>query len=98
MDPMALDYSGAMRNLCVVLLLALAACSKVSQENFAKLQDGMSEQEVAAILGSPTESQSVSVLGVSGTVSRWVSGDAVITVRFVGGKAALKSFDKPAPK
>ena len=95
---MALDYSGAMRNLCLALLLALAACSKISQENFAKLQDGMSEQEVTAILGSPTESQSASVLGVSGTVSRWASGDAVITVRFVGGKAALKSFDKPAKK
>ena len=89
-----------MRNLCLAVVFAftLAACSKVTQENFGKLQDGMTEQEVTAILGAPTESQSMSVLGVSGTVSRWVSRDAVITVRFVGGKAALKSFDKPAQK
>jgi hypothetical protein len=77
-------------------LLLLVACSKVTQENFSKIQDGMSEQEVAALLGAPTESNSVNVLGVSGTSSRWVSGDAVISVRFVNGKVALKSFDKPA--
>jgi hypothetical protein len=40
----------------------------------------------------------VQVLGVSGTASRWVSGDAAITIRFVNGKVALKSFDKPAAK
>ena len=83
-----------MRALMIVALLLLVACSKVTQENFAKVQDGMSEEQVRAVLGTPTDSSSVSVLGVSGTVSRWVSGDAVITVRFVNGKAALKAFDK----
>jgi len=47
------------------------------------------------LLGAPTESNSVNVLGVSGTSSRWVGRDAVINVRFVNGKVALKSFDKP---
>ena len=79
-------------------LLFLAACSKVTQENFAKVQNGMTEQEVIAILGNPTESTSRDVLGITGTSSRWASGDAEITIRFVGGKVALKSFDKPAPK
>jgi protein involved in sex pheromone biosynthesis len=78
--------------------LLLAACSKVTQDNFAKIRDEMSEQEVHAILGSPTESSSTTVLGISGTTSRWVSSDAEITIRFLGGKVALKSFDKPAPK
>jgi hypothetical protein len=84
------------RLLALAMALLIAACSKVTQENFAKIQDGMSEQEVTAILGKPTESNSMSVLGVSGTSSRWVTGDAVISVRFVGGKVALKSFDKAA--
>ena len=75
--------------------VALAACSKVTQENFAKIQEGMSEQEVIALLGAPSESSSINVLGVSGTSSRWVSGDAEINVRFVNGRVALKSFDKP---
>ena len=87
------------RLLCMLFLAAaLAACSKVTQENFAKVQDGMTEAEVVALLGSPTESSSVQVLGVSGTASKWVSGDATITIRFVNGKVALKSFDKPAVK
>ena len=81
--------------LALLVALAIAACSKVTQENFAKIQEGMSEQEVISLLGEPTESNSVNVLGVSGTASRWQSGDAVINVRFVNGKVALKRFDKP---
>lgn len=88
----------AARLAAVALLALLVGCSKVKQENFAKVQTGMTEQEVAAILGSPTESTSRDVLGVTGTTSRWVSGDAAITIRFVGGKVATKSFDKPGPK
>jgi hypothetical protein len=83
---------------CALLALLVAACSKVTQENFAKVQDGMSEAEVTALLGPPTESQSVQALGVSGTSSRWVSGDAQITIRFLGGKVAVKSFDKTGVK
>lgn len=80
-------------------MLLVAACSKVTQENFNKVQDGMSEQEVAAILGSPAQSSSASVLGISGTTSTWNSAEATITIRFVNGKVALKSYDKPgAPK
>jgi hypothetical protein len=50
------------------------------------------------LLGNPTESNSINVLGVSGTASRWVERDAVITVSFVNGKVALKTFDRPAQK
>jgi hypothetical protein len=83
-----------MRIAVFAAALLIAACSKVTQENFAKIQDGMTEQEVTALLGSPTESNSVNVLGVSGTASRWVSGDTVVTVSFVNGKVALKTLDK----
>lgn len=86
------------RALVLAAALLLAACSKVTQENFNKVQDGMSEQDVVALLGSPTSSSSVQVVGVSGTSSKWESGDAVITVRFVNGKVALKSYDKPGAK
>ncbi len=82
----------------LILVFLLAACSKVSEENYRKVEEGMTEEQVVAILGKPTESSSVSVLGIGGTVSRWESGDAVITVRFVNGKVGLKSYDKPAAK
>lgn len=84
--------------LVLATALFLFACSKISQENFDRIQNGMAEAEVLTLLGSPTESRSLNVLGVSGTVSRWVDKDAVITVRFVNGKMALKAFDKPAGK
>jgi hypothetical protein len=87
-----------LRALAFAAVLLLAACTKITQENFAKIQDGMSEQEVTAILGSPTESSSGSILGISGTSSKWTGGDAVITIRFVNGKVALRSFDKPGNK
>jgi uncharacterized protein YcfL len=84
--------------LALLAALLVVACSKVNQENFLKVQEGMSEEEVISLLGRPTESNSVNVLGVSGTASRWVAGDTVITVRFVNGKVAFKSFDKAGDK
>lgn len=84
--------------LLAAAVLLLAACTKVTQENFAKIREGMTEQEVNAILGSPTESSTKTVLGISGTSSKWVSGDTAITIRFVNGKVAVSSFDKAPPK
>lgn len=84
--------------IALFVALVVVACSKVNQENFLKIQEGMSEEEVISLLGRATESNSVNVLGVSGTASRWVAGDTVITVRFVNGKVAFKSFDKPGDK
>lgn len=86
------------RAFAFAALLLLAACSKVTQENFARIQDGMTEQEVTAILGSPAQSSSGSILGISGTTSTWTGSDTEITVRFVNGKVALKTFDKVARK
>jgi hypothetical protein len=83
------------RLVALILTVAIAACSRISEENFAKVQEGMSEQDVMKILGKPSETNSVNILGVSGTMARWVGRDAVITVRFVNDKVALKSFDRP---
>jgi hypothetical protein len=81
-----------LRALTLIALLLLAACSKITQENFAKVQDGMSEPEVRTLLGPPTSSSSVDVLGISGTHSLWEGSGAVISVRFVNGKVATKSY------
>lgn len=84
------------RMLILALALAAGACSKVSEENFARVQVGMSEQEVAAILGSPTQSDSVNILGVSGAAWKWKSGNAAASVHFVNGKVASKIWEKPS--
>lgn len=84
------------RLVAITVALALVACSKLTEENFARVQDGMTEQEVIAILGKPTESQGVNVLGVSGGAWRWSDRNAVVAVHFVNGKVALKTWGKPA--
>jgi hypothetical protein len=84
--------------LAFAAVLLIAACSKVTQENFAKVQDGMAEQEVLALLGPPTYSSSVEILGISGTHLRWDARDAAISIRFVNGKVATKSYHKPDAK
>ena len=87
-----------MKAVRLLLVLLLAACSRVTADNFDKVQEGMSEAEVRALLGAPTESNSVTVLGMSGTASRWRGRDAEIVVRFINGKVALKTSRRPNKK
>jgi hypothetical protein len=68
--------------------------SKISQENFEKIQTGMTLAQVQAILGEATESSSLDVAGVSGTVSKWKAGDITISIQFVNGKVVAKQFFK----
>ena len=59
-----------------VLLLALAACSKVTVENYDKLRTGQSYGEVQQLLGKPSECV-------------WRNGKASVNVSFVGGQVIL---------
>ena len=50
--------------LALAAALFLGACgSKVSLENFERIQTGMTQKEVVAILGEPTETSVVSIAG-----------------------------------
>jgi len=82
----------------LALSLALAGCgSKINEENFARIEDGMTEQQVMDLLGTPTETSSMGALGVSGSAAVWTDGAARISVQFVNGKVRLKQFDRPKP-
>ena len=82
--------------LGMVICMSLVSCSgsKISQENFEKIQTGMAMAQVQAILGEPTESSSVDVAVFSGTVSKWKAGDVTITIQFVNGKVVAKQLSK----
>ncbi len=89
------------RRLCilsVVLAFAFitAGCGvdKVNKTNFDKIKTGMTEAEVQAILGPPTESSGVDVAVFAGTTSIWKEGDTVISIQFVNGKVIAKQFSK----
>lgn len=83
----------------LLLLFALAACaSKVNESNYGKIEIDMTEEQVKNLLGTPTESSSMNVAGLSGTSSKWVSKEGTINVQFLNGKVKAKAFSKPSGK
>ena len=76
--------------LCSILLLGCG--SKVSQENFDKIQTGMTQAEVTSILGNPTESNSIAFGPIGGTTSTWKENNGTITIQFVNEKVIAKVF------
>jgi len=81
--------------LALCLGLALSACeSRVTQENFQKITNGMPEAEVTKILGKPTDVASMSLGPFSGTTSTWKGKEGTVAIQFVNGKVALKTFTK----
>ena len=79
----------------VLVALTLVGCgSRINQDNFEKVQTGMTMAQVKVILGNPTESSSVDVAVFSGTVSKWQAGDLTITIQFVNSKVVAKQLSK----
>ncbi len=65
------------------------------QKAYDQIKVNMTLKEVIHILGEPTESQGVSLGGVSGTSATWKDKHGTINVQFINGKVKLKSFTKP---
>ncbi len=86
---------GTMMLLCSVLLVGCG--SKITSENFDKIQSGMTQAEVTAILGDPTESSGIALGPVGGTTSTWKGNGRTITIQFVNGKVIAKVFSGKNP-
>ena len=83
----------------VLAALLLTACgSKISTENFERIQTGMTQKEVVAILGDPTETSAVSIAGLSGGMATWREGNTVISVQFVNDKVQAKQLSREAAR
>lgn len=76
------------------LFIILGACvSKINQENYQKIQKGMTLEEVKAVLGEPTESKSAGIGSlVSATSAVWKGEGLTIDIQFLNDKVQLKSF------
>ena len=81
---------GTMLLLCLTLLPGCG--SKIIQENVEKIHTGMTQTEVRAILGDPTESRGIAFGPVAGTTSTWRGRGGTITIQFVNDKAIAKVF------
>ncbi len=80
-----------------LLCLMLAACgSSVSQENYEKVSNDMSSEEVNDILGKPTEVASFGLGGFSATTAKWVGKSHTITVTYANDKVKMKTYTENA--
>jgi outer membrane protein assembly factor BamE (lipoprotein component of BamABCDE complex) len=67
-------------------LLLLTACSKLTEDNLQKIHNGMTTDEVKAILGAPTDTQSGSALGISGTTYVYHTSASDVKITFLNDK------------
>ena len=70
----------------LMIMTGLTACAKLTRENFAKIQNDQTEEEVIKILGKPTKIESGSFLGVTGTTYLYKTKDKEVKITFVNGK------------
>jgi len=78
-----------------ILLLCLAACgSRLNQENFDKIRDGMSQKEVREVLGDPVDASGASFLGLSSGEAVWKDNRTTITVHFLNDKVVSKHMSQ----
>lgn len=83
----ARGYTAALLS-CLVLL---CGCSRITEENYVKINVGMSQQEVEAILGKPDECSGIKMLVLSAQKCTWSSGKHEITISFVAEKVVAAS-------
>jgi hypothetical protein len=74
------------------LLSLLIACSRITEENYDRIESGMEETAVIKILGEPDESSSMGIGSLTGKSSVWDNGKTRISIQFFNGKVKLKNF------
>ncbi|WP_397450339.1 outer membrane protein assembly factor BamE [Pseudomonas sp. NA-150] len=78
----------SLRTLAVLsVCVLLAACNKINQENYSKLEAGMPKPQVEKLLGSPTECSGA--LGMSSCT--WGDKKTFISVQYAGDKVLMYS-------
>jgi hypothetical protein len=81
-----------------VLSFFLVACgSKLNQDNFNKISNGMPYADVVKILGDPQSSEGGGMLGITAGASVWKDDKHQISIVFVNEKVASKTFSEVAP-
>jgi SmpA/OmlA family protein len=80
--------------LAVAALFLVAACSRLTEDNLQKVHNGMTTDEVKAILGEPTSSDTSSALGIiSGTTYTYHTSSSDVKITFVNDKVIATEGD-----
>lgn len=75
------------------LLLMLSACSKVTPDNYGKLEAGMTQEEVHAVLGQPDDVSGGGIGALTLTTETWNGPKHVVKITFAGDKMTIKSIE-----
>ena len=75
-----------------IALLLVACGSRISQDNFNRIADGMAYADVVKILGQPNSSESRGALGITAGTAKWNDGAHQISIVFVNDKVTSKVF------
>ena len=74
-------------------MLLAAGCSKATSENYAKVESGMTKDQVHAILGTPDETTGGKLAGLELSSEKWVGSKETITATYTGDHLAVKSIE-----
>ena len=78
--------------LTALALLLLAGCDRVTRENYAKIENGMTMEQVVKILGEPKDYDSIGVGPLEAATARWEGKEGAISIQFVAQKVQIKRF------
>lgn len=78
--------------MLVVAMLWLAACARVTPENYNKLQAGMTREEVYAILGKPDDVGGGGFGKLEMSTETWRGRSHTVSITFGNGKLVLKAI------
>lgn len=88
----------ALKIACISsLLLVVAACSKVTHDNYQTIETGMTYEEVEKVLGKADLADSSSLAGISTTRAEWNGKDGTISIRFIEEKVRAKNWQPQQP-
>lgn len=74
-------------------VVLLAGCqSPVSQANYDRIEQGMAQSEVIALLGEPDDFSAFEIGGVSGASASWTGRRGTISVQFFNHRVQAKGF------
>jgi outer membrane protein assembly factor BamE (lipoprotein component of BamABCDE complex) len=83
-----------MKRISLLILLAatlvLGACSKLTEDNLQKIQNGMTTEQVKTILGTPTDVQTSGAFGFSGTTYLYHTEASDVKISFLNDKVIAK--------
>lgn len=73
-------------------VILIASCSRATPDNYAKIEAGMSREDVYAILGKPDDVAGGGIGKLTMSAETWRGPKNTIQVTFGGEKVALKTI------